>query len=268
MPGFTLPPDWTPADPVPLSLILPPGVDIPDGWLPGDPLPEGAYIDTSIYFPDGWQPGDPLPPSLILPPGVILPGGWLPGDPLPEGAYIDTSIYFPPDWSAGDPPPPEAIPDAQLPPGIDDPADAIPPDHLAPFSPGPTRRPSGPSPAPGWFSTMGPTFWNLAAGTWHAGPGTYESNPSQTIKLYARSPWKDGFRPTKCRVEFTPATFTKMFIRDYEFPYNFIRENAEIEQGQEVTCVWWGSHEDNDIYWLQTDCIDPIISITSIAWLS
>ena len=61
------------------------GAEIPPDWTPADPLPPGDYMSPGIVFPPDWTPEEPVPPGVVIPPGMVFPPGWTPGDTWPPG---------------------------------------------------------------------------------------------------------------------------------------------------------------------------------------
>jgi len=145
---------------LPLSIYI----LFPPDWTPGDLLPDSVIVDTSVIFPTDWRPGDPLPEGVIVPEGFTWPQDWKPGDPLPEGVIVDTSVIFPADWKLGDPLPVGILPNPAIYPNIPS-TGAIAPIYIAIWEPGPNIHPGRISPPIGetWFSEP---FNDLTTNSW------------------------------------------------------------------------------------------------------
>jgi Ca2+-binding RTX toxin-like protein len=96
-PGCYLPPDWTPADPLPHGCTANP---VFNGWVPGTTLPAGALAT----IPRGWAVGMPVIAGWTLPStwtdAQPLPANWqplskwAPGDPLELGTTLPVNWQF------------------------------------------------------------------------------------------------------------------------------------------------------------------------------
>ena len=203
--GAEIPPGWTPADPWPPGDYIPPGIVFPPDWTPEEPLPPGVAIPPDTIFPPDWTPEEALPPGVVVSPDTVFPPDWTPAEPLPPGAVIPPDTVFPPDWTPEKPSPPGII----IPPGyghIAPPDNPTPPTYMAPWEPGPARKPP-PSPPKGWKRYFNNNYWDPEpfngiiewTGTrWHG-----RDNQPQEQTIRAKGTWTDDYRPKQCKITLT-----------------------------------------------------------------